>query len=176
MSSMGKRPWKTFHFLEANLFVLRYVENSWEDLNPAKLEMVPPCLRLPRITEDHLKKISSFALESDMISFNQQSKQRPVSIVRLARFLQIEVNKIASKRGVSNMKYSAEDQSLQLQLHSTSACKSPVSTSLGTRGCSGGKSPLQFSSPNLQGYGSGNSHLKIYKYDAQCFHVIAGLK
>lgn len=176
MSSMGKRPWKTFHFLEANLFGLRYVENSWEDLNPAKLEMVPPCLRLPRITEDHLKKISSFALESDMISFNQQSKQRPVSIVRLARFLQIEVNKIASKRGVSNMKYSAEDQSLQLQLHSTSACKSPVSTSLGTRGCSGGKSPLQFSSPNLQGYESGNSHLKIYKHDAQCFHVIAGLK
>lgn len=36
MSTMGKRPWKTFHFLEANLFVLRYIKNSWEGLSPSK--------------------------------------------------------------------------------------------------------------------------------------------
>lgn len=79
MNPMEKRPWETLHSLEANLFGLCYVESSWEDLRAIKAGKGPtlPRLALPCTAEGRLKKISSFALESDTISLNQQSKQRP---------------------------------------------------------------------------------------------------
>lgn len=46
MSTREKRPWETFHSLEANWFVLCYVE-SWEDLSSIKAGKGPT---LPRIT------------------------------------------------------------------------------------------------------------------------------
>lgn len=47
MSTMEKRPWETFHSLEANLFGLCNIESNWEDLSAINVGKGPT---LPRIT------------------------------------------------------------------------------------------------------------------------------
>lgn len=44
---MEKKPWKTFYFLQMNLFGSCYIENIWEDLSSSKPGNSPV---LPQIT------------------------------------------------------------------------------------------------------------------------------
>lgn len=99
MSTMEKRPWETFHSLETNLFGLCNVQSSWEDLSTIKPGKGPT---LPRITMHSRISLRKFPHSHwNQIQYLLISNQNkgPVSIAKLARFLQIcsEVNEIASK-------------------------------------------------------------------------------
>lgn len=166
MSTMGKRPWETFRFLEANLFVLHYVENSWEDVSPSKAGHGPT---LPRITTPNRGAFQKGFLRRPGIRYLLISNQNkgPASIVRLARLLQIcsEGNKIASQ-------WEGSDMSLAPPRRVKPPAALPWEPGAALEGNGSHRSLPLTRKVTIWG----NSRLKTEKCDARCFHVLAGLK